>query len=44
MSDNSEGFGSGILRGLKKVLFTSGKEDEPSIPASASVPAQSPGK
>ena len=43
MSDNSEGFGIGILRGLKKVLFTSGKEDEPSIPANASVTLSTPG-
>lgn len=42
MSDNSEGFGSGILRGLKKVLFTSGTEDEQTVPSTDAVPVKSP--
>ncbi len=43
MSENSEGFGSGILRGLKKVLFTSGTEKEQVVPAPTTVPLKSPG-
>jgi len=42
MSDNNEGFGSGILRGLKKVLFTSGKEEEQAVPSTAAVSVKSP--
>jgi hypothetical protein len=42
MSENTEGFGSGILRGLKNVLFTSGKEDEQAVPAPTAVPLTSP--
>jgi hemerythrin-like domain-containing protein len=44
MSDNSEGFGSGILRGLKKVLFTSGTEDEQVVKTPAAAPETPPVK
>jgi hypothetical protein len=43
MSDTNEGFGSGILKGLKKVLFTSGKEDEQAVPTTNAVPVISQG-
>jgi hypothetical protein len=43
MSENSEGFGSGILRGLKKVLFTSGTEEEQVVSAPTTVPLKSTG-
>ena len=38
MTDNNDGFGNGILRGLKKVLFTSSPDDDPVVPPPANMP------